>query len=384
MSDVSKLFDERLDVQPPMDAERLAGVPARRGVVLLAGENDEPIVLLTAGDMRSRLRTRLAERTGQDMPFPPTKSADLRQITRRVYYQPCDSRFEADWRFLELARQLWPTRYEKLISWKPPWFLHIRLEDAHPHFRRTREVFAREGTYLGPFADARSAETFLEALQDAFDLCRSVSCLRRAPNGPRCPYAEMGRCVSPADGTISMAEYRQVLAGALAFAAGDRQSRWDDLTQRMKQAAQAMRFEEAAALKARRDRLEFFRREEFAHVRPAEAFAYLLAPRSLSRRQRRMFLVWRGEIVYAGEMRRPVTAENLQGVLDRMKALSAESPPCDTAARLRMGLVARSLFDAPAERGLAVPWSPSLTAAALAEAWNASFDRTEAPSPETE
>ncbi|MBN1555026.1 MAG: hypothetical protein JXA11_09785 [Phycisphaerae bacterium] len=366
MDNWSELFDEGLDVRTPVSDEQIAAVPAKRGVVLLAGENNEPIVMLTAADMRARTRNRLAERTDEDLPVP-SKRPDLRRITRRVFYRRCGSHFETDLWFLEIAHILWPKRHAKMISWKAPWFIHIHLEDAYPYFQRTREVYARPGSYLGPFADAKGAESFIEGLQESFDLCRSITCLRRAPNGPRCAYAEMGRCVSPADGTISMDAYREILAEALAFAGGDRATLRDKLTSRMKSAAEARDYERAGSFKARLERLSLFERECFREVHPADEFGYILVHRGGSRREARVFLVWRGDIVPAGAIQWPLQENELQGVLDRMKILTARTPPCDDFGRLRMGLITRSLFADPPRGGVAVRWCANLTPETLGE-----------------
>ncbi len=372
MADWSELFDEGLEVLAPVSDEQISTVPAKRGVVLLAGENDEPIVMLTAADMRSRTRNRLAERTDADLAIPQ-KRPDLRQITRKVYYRRCESRFETDWRFLELSQRVWPTRYVKMLSWKPAWFVHIHLPDAYPYFQRTRDVYAKPGEYLGPFLSSRDADAFIEALQESFDLCRSITCLRRAPNGPRCAYAEMGRCVSPSDGTISMDEYRVILASALAFAAGDREPLREKLTAEMKASAKALDFERAGSLKTRLERLAIFEKDCYRFVRPADQFGYILVHRGAGRREARAFLAWRGQIVYAGALRWPSQADELQGVLDRMRERSADKPNGDEAGQLRMGLVARTLFAAPEtasadRRGLVVQWNDALTAASLATA----------------
>jgi excinuclease UvrABC nuclease subunit len=376
MAKWSELFDEGLEVLAPVSDEQISAVPAKRGVVLLAGKNDEPIVMLTAADMRARTRNRLAERTDEDLAIPQ-KRPDLRQITGKVYYRRCESRFETDWCFLELSRRIWPTRYEKMLSWKPAWFVHIHLDDAYPYFQRTRDVFAGPGSYLGPFANARDADAFIESLQESFDLCRSITCLRRAPNGPRCAYAEMGRCVSPADGTISMDEYREILAGALAFAAGDRQPLRNALRERMKSAAAAQEYERAGSLKTRLERLHVFDRECFSHVQPADDFRYVLVQRGVGKREARAFLAWRGEIVYAGALHWPTKSDELQGVLesmDRIKTLAAAETICDDHGRLRMGLVARMLFENPARRGAALRWDDASSVEALGEAIEANRD----------
>ncbi len=248
MAEWNQLFDARLDVRVPVTEEQLREIPAKRGVVLLAGQDSEPIVMITAADMRARTRTRLAEPSEEDV-SRRSRSPKLGEVTRAIFQKRCESHFETDWRFLEISRLIWPRRYAKMLSWKPPWFVHLSLGDAHPHFARSRKVFEREGRYIGPFASARDAEKFIQDVQDAFDLCRSITCLRRAPNGARCPYAEMNRCVSPADGTISMDEYRSILSGAADFAAGQREGLRGQLQGKMARAAEELKFEAAAEYK---------------------------------------------------------------------------------------------------------------------------------------
>src|SRR5512133_896673 len=99
------LFDVALPVSPPLSDDQLAAIPAKRGVLLLEGEGERPILLLTAADIRARLRNRLAE------PAPdqgPKKTADLRQITRQIKYRLCPSHFETDLTYFELAQTIFP------------------------------------------------------------------------------------------------------------------------------------------------------------------------------------------------------------------------------------------------------------------------------------
>jgi excinuclease UvrABC nuclease subunit len=362
MSQWQTLFDARLDVSPPVGEASLAQIPAKRGVVLLTAEKDEPIVLLTAADLRSRTRNRLSEpREESESPAGRRRSPDLRQITRAILFTRCESHFETDWRFLELARAVWPERFTRLVAWKPAWFVHVDPAGRWPHFSRTREVFSADGRYFGPMASGIDAQQFIEALQDAFDLCRNLTCLRRSPNGPRCAYAEMGRCVSPADGSISMDAYRRLVAQAADFAAGDRQALRDRLTQQMAQAARELKFEQAAAIKSRLSRLEVFDRECYRHVAPADAFAFILIHPGRGAREARAFCAVRGVVEYAGELAIPLKETKLAGVLETMRRLAGDAAPCDAAGRLRMGLVARTLFSGPQRRGVVLPWRDGLT-----------------------
>ncbi|MCD6303882.1 MAG: hypothetical protein J7M21_02850, partial [Planctomycetes bacterium] len=237
---LERLFDGRQEVRMPLDDEQLRGLPARRGVFCLADRAGRCVLLATAANIRGRLRGRLEESHGPR----PSRSADLRAVTRRVYWKLAASHFETDWRYLEIARAIWPRRYPAMLSWKPAWFVGVDPAERYPHFARTRAPAGPPGwTCVGPFETARRADEFIEAIQDAFDLCRDVQRLRRSPNAARCAYGQMGRCLCACDGTVGLADYRRAVARAAAFAAGDRAGYLAELRRRMRAAAEALEFE---------------------------------------------------------------------------------------------------------------------------------------------
>ncbi|MCY2925630.1 MAG: hypothetical protein NT031_09345, partial [Planctomycetota bacterium] len=244
-------FDGGIEVRPPVGPDQLAQVPAKRGVALLEAQAGAPIVLLTAADIRARVRTRLAE----PLEDQRRKSADLREITRWVRWKLAPGHFEADFRFFELARAIWPGEYPSLLAWKPAWFAHMAVDEPYPHWRRTQEIAGLGGRCFGPFATGKQAERFIQVIQDGFDLCRHVRCLRQAPRATRCAYAEMGRCLSVCNGAVTMGAYRDRVARSVDFAAGDRWGHEQALQAEMAAAAKELAFERASGVKAKIERL---------------------------------------------------------------------------------------------------------------------------------
>lgn len=374
------MFDGRLDVQPPLDEGQLAAVPARRGVFLLSSDGDYPVLLATAANLRARLGGRLEHPD----PAQRSRAADLRTITRTVRWKLAGSHFEADWRYLELARRIWPRSYASLLSWRPAWMVHVDLGADFPHLTATRDPPGPPGQFVGPFQSRSSAERFIETVQDAFDLCRDAAGLRRSPRGPRCAYGQMGRCMCPCDGTVSMAAYRSAMAQAAEFAAGrlwgpqspsmglggpDPQRQ--RLLERMESAARELRFEVAAATKTRLDRLAELDGPAYRHVGPLEAFRFIVVQRSGTRRKLNVFLVNGGAIAEAGQIDFPPMADQAGAVLSAMSRHAAagsagpgpqQAGPADAADRWRIGLVARYLFSSDARRGLMLRWRAEMTA----------------------
>ncbi len=363
MTDVSKRFDGHVDLAAVPSTEALRSVPAQRGVLALLGEGDQPLLLLTAANMRQRLLSRLAKPLEEQ----PRKRIDLRAITQRVLWKRTFSHFQTDLEYLETARWIWPKRYPELLAWKLAWLVHVDPAEAYPHFLCTRR-WSGSGRTFGPFDRARSAERFIEALQDAFDLCRDIRCLRLAPNAPRCAYAQMGRCLSPCDGSLSMADYRQRVAQAADFAAGKRGDFIHQLTEKMQDAAGQLQFEKAAAQKKRLDRLKEFDRACYQYVRPIEEFCYLLFQRGPTAGTIQPFLACRGQIVAAAPMDTPPKPSLLNKLLKRMACLAAGSPATGQRETFRLGLVVHYLFSSPEKRGVIVPYHTNLSIEPLLEA----------------
>lgn len=363
------LFDERLEVTPPLDDEQLAQIPAKRGVFLLAGD-DAPITLITAASIRQRIRTRL-DHPEQDR---RTKSADLRAITRQVFWKRTFSEFETDLAFIEIARVLWPGDYADLLPWKAPWLVEVCLSQPYPYFCVSRKLPTGQSRAFGPFARNRDADRFIGAVQDAFDLCRDIRCLRQSPHGQPCAYKEMKRCLSPCDGTISQQDYREVVLRAIDFACGNVDTLRHELQERMKEAASQLEFEKAGLLKSRLERLEEFDAVVFDQVRPVDELRFLVIQKGSRFDKGRVFFVDRGAIHCGGEIDYPLKPDQLQQMLAAMERFVQCKSQQDSAANDRAGLVSWYLFSGPQKRGLMLPWDSHLKCEKLASEIEAGKD----------
>ena len=398
------MFDASLEVAPGLDDAQLLAIPAKRGVLALAAANDQPILLLTAADLRARLRTRLSE----PVEAVRRKSADLREITRKILWKLSPGHFETDLNYLELARAIWPQTYTGLLAYKPPWMVHVDAAEKFPHFVRTREVTSRGGLggnarrpslaaasrlvespaatggggqgwpppiteggglHLGPFESGQGADKFIQAVEDAFDLCRDYQCLRASPHGQPCAYLQMGRCVGPCNGTISLEEYRGIVARAAAFAQGERAPFAQELQARMKEAAARLQFEKAGVLKSRLERLEEFNAPRYRFVAPLEQFRFILVQSGAGRKRLDVFLVNGPAVMKAAALDYPLVEAQVGQTLATMADLAAKpAGEIDEAGLWRMGLVAHYLLGGPQRAGAIARWKPGLVAGELTAA----------------
>jgi excinuclease UvrABC nuclease subunit len=201
-----------------------------------------------------------------------TKRIDYREIVRKIYWRRVDSAFEADWVYLEIARQVFPSSYQGMVGFRPAWFIHVDPEAEFPRYVKTVKLAEKSGTYIGPLEDKHAAARLIEIVEDAFDLCRYYNVLVEAPHGRACAYKEMGKCPAPCDGSISMAQYHRMIEWSAATLA-DPSEMIHQQSDRMKHAAAELRFETAAKIKAFIDQLSQFGKGAFRHARPLRDFA---------------------------------------------------------------------------------------------------------------
>lgn len=382
------LFDGQMDVSPPLADAQLSLTPGKRGVLLLLAQDGRPIVLLSSSDIRSRLRSRLSEVPEGER----HKAADLRAITGKILWKLADGHFETDWLFFETAGAIWPDRYAGMLSWKPPWMVHVNPSEEFPHFSRENDELDEPGTYVGPFPSGASAQRFISTIEDTFSLCRDFKCLRQSPHGPRCSYGQMGRCVCPCDGTMPLDDYRLLVAQAAEFARGNRDPYRSQLQQKMADAAKALKFEQAQSAKLRLDRLTEFDRPEYEYAAPLERFRFVLVQPSGSTRKAKVFLADIHAVWPQPPLDYPLRPEQVEALAQRIRQWPSVPAAAANAVarRWRVGLIAHYLYCSSDKRGLilradAIASADDLQAAieAAAESLKLSKKRSPSPSPES-
>jgi hypothetical protein len=337
---LSTLFDHSVDFDPAADAPAfLKSVPAKWVVYLLADADDRPIQLLCVRNLRYSLERRLV--TPEET---RSKRVNYREFVRRVHWRRVDSSFEADVLYWDAARALFPNTYKGLMAFRQAWFVHVDPDAEFPRYVRTNDPSAPNGVTIGPLEDKHDAQKLIQLAEDTFDLCRYYHILTEAPRGKACAYKEMGRCAAPCDGTVPMWDYRGTVADSQR-AVVDPQSVIAAETRRMQAAAAALRFEEAAKIKARIAQLSQFGVGKFRHARRIQDFQFLSLQRGPSDGTAKVFLVTPAGIEeVAGLIAEPKVG--LSDLLRHILSLAAKRAtiPLDASSAERIGLVAHHLF----------------------------------------
>src|ERR1700761_5483934 len=131
-----------------------------------------------------------------------------------------------------------------------PWLM---LTEDHPfsQIAKHRGAHLRKGSYWGPFASAWAVNQTVTAMQRVF-LLRSCADTVFANRTRPCLLYQIRRCSAPCVGRISEEDYVRLVGQAKAFLSGKANSVQKELAAEMEQAAEALEFERAAAV---RDRL---------------------------------------------------------------------------------------------------------------------------------
>ena len=151
---------------------------------------------------------------------------------------------------------------------KPRYNILLKDDKKYPYIRITNEPFpriyatrdiVRDGSrYLGPYSNVRAMHTALDMLRKVFPV---RSCDFQLPkNGVRlCIEYHIKRCEGPCEKLVDEGEYKKTIDGSVHFLRGQNSEVIKGLQQQMADAAEAMRFEEAARFRDQLKALESMR-----------------------------------------------------------------------------------------------------------------------------
>lgn len=190
----------------------------------------------------------------------------------------------------------------------------------------------------------------MHLVEDAFDLCRYYNILVEAPAGRACAYKEMGKCPAPCDGSISMEQYRELIAWSARTVVAPEEFIAQH-TQRMNAAATELRFESAAKIKQFVEMIGQFGKGGFRFAKLLKDFRFISLQHGPRAGTAKVFLICGGRVQeMAGLIDQPRTSADL------LRGILGESAPAgeglDESGVERMGVVTDHLFRAKRKSGV--------------------------------
>ena len=216
-------------------------------------------------------------------------------------------------------------------------YIRCRLDIPFPVLEVAPDPAAGHAVSIGPVRGRRLAAELVEQLDSLFGLRH---CGRRLPRREHpSAYGQMGRCLSPCLGDLDPNLYRRRLDAALglfnsAATRGDGDGAaalLEDVTRRMREAANRRQFEQAAALQRRRGRLATVLRQlggvlEATHARPR----LVLAPHPADPGRAEAFWLSGGRLVDSG----PLPADDAELLQRTRRAIDRGGPGVSVGAHV--------------------------------------------------
>ncbi|MDR3305259.1 MAG: excinuclease ABC subunit UvrC [Clostridiales Family XIII bacterium] len=218
----------------------LAKLPDKPGVYLHKDKYGEIIYVGKAASLKSRVRQYFAPPAGLD---PKTRVL----ASHIAEFEFIVTNTEAEALLLEntLIKRHRPRYNVMLLDDKTYPYIRITKGERFPRILKTRILKGDGSKYFGPYADVGALNRIISLLNDVYRLKR---CGREDfPAGWRpCLHGFIGNCDRPCAGEVDPLEYAKRIAAASDFLRGKSRGLIFFLTERMKDAAARMDFEDAA------------------------------------------------------------------------------------------------------------------------------------------
>ncbi len=128
-------------------------------------------------------------------------------------------------------------------------YLKVDMRQPFPRLELCRKMEKDGAKYFGPYIGANAVRQVIEAVRDVFPIrsCKQIL----PPKSPKrpCMNYDIGRCLAPCAGKCTEEAYREMMEGVLSFLGGDYDGVLKKLKKDMEEAAAALRFEKAAAIR---------------------------------------------------------------------------------------------------------------------------------------
>lgn len=225
-------------------------IPTNPGVYRFRGDDDRVLYVGKAKNLRQRLSNY----------FAPLET--LHERTRRMVLTAT----RVDWTVVPTDVDSLQLEYQWIKQYNPPFnvkyrddksypFLAITLADEAPRVMMTRNRKIRGAKYFGPYPKVWAVRDTIDLMLKVFPIrtCNDAQYRRAMQTGKPCFPGQIGKCGGPCSMTVSIEEHRKIVDDFIAFMQGGDERFTVELTTKMRAAAAALDFEQAAIY---RDKLE--------------------------------------------------------------------------------------------------------------------------------
>jgi DNA polymerase III subunit epsilon len=308
---------------PPSERPDLSTLPDDPGVYIFRDGRGRPLYVGKSVSLRSRARAHFCAPAGW------TERAEI------VDYRPTNSELGALVLENRLIKQYKPAGNKALKRTDGYSYLRCRLDIPYPVLEVAGEPAGGNAVNVGPLNSKALAQELADQLTSLYRLRHCGRSLKTREHASA--YGQMGRCASPCLGDLDPNAYRRQLDLALAHfeqpGAGEALLR--EIDTRMRDAADERRYERAAALLRRRERLAWVVERLDGVLRATHSAPRLILARHPVKERYDAFWLVRGRLVDWGALPGP------SELVERTEAALAAPPgrtvvPTDEVDEIRI------------------------------------------------
>ena len=221
--------------------EELKKLPACPGVYLMHNKTDEIIYVGKAVSLKNRVR--------QYFQSSRNKGAKIEQMVthiQRFEYIVTDSELEALVLECNLIKEHRPKYNTMLKDDKTYPYIKVTVGEAYPRVLFSRMMKKDHSKYFGPYTSAAAVKDTIELINKLYQLRTCNKNLPKDCGSDRaCLNYHIGQCMAPCQGNVPEDVYRENVKKALDFLNGNYQEILKELEQKMQEASENLKFEEA-------------------------------------------------------------------------------------------------------------------------------------------
>ena len=222
--------------------EELKKLPGKPGVDLMHAAGDKIIYVGKAISLKNRVR--------QYFQTSRNKGPKIeRMVTHiaRFEYIVTDSELEALVLECNLIKEHRPKYNTILKDDKAYPYIKVTVNEDFPRILFSHQMKKHKAKYFGPYTSAGAVKDTIELLRKLYDIRSCNKSLPKEIGKDRpCLYYHIHQCKAPCQGYISKEEYGEQIKKAISFLNGNYNDMIKELTVKMTEAAEEMRFEQAA------------------------------------------------------------------------------------------------------------------------------------------
>ncbi|TXH30219.1 MAG: excinuclease ABC subunit C [Cyclobacteriaceae bacterium] len=236
--------------------ETITSLPDSPGIYRYYNKEGELIYVGKAKSLKKRVSSYFNKQSQYNR-----KTEKLVSEIRKIEFTLANTEFDALLLENNFIKQYQP-KYNILLKDDKTFPYLCILKERFPRIIYTRKYLPKQGEYFGPYSSVVSMKSVLELVRQIYSI-RTCNLLLSQENVEQkkfkvCLEFHIGNCKGPCEGLQNEADYLEDMAQARNILKGDLSVVEDELTHRMKTAAEALEFEKAGIYKHKLDLLEKF------------------------------------------------------------------------------------------------------------------------------